>query len=382
MSEELPKRAEVTGDGDVAKNRWAVLENNKPSNPDTEAKVARGKELWGAMKDKAGQTIGRLFYRGLAEGERMVNDITGAHEITKTKISELFGMGRNAMISAGQFAKEKWSARREKQAEKMAKRDSDLAKREEARDDRAEVRASLEDMRTEQDEAAKKADEQARELVERGTEIANNAKEELRIAQLAAEEAERKVDEANDELMKAQKELEASEKEVPPPSKNLIDLNKFNVLRAKALLELARERRSSIEGRVEKLTSKLERAEASVEGAQARLVERAVQSRERQQERQIAAQEAKGDRYESAKDRMSKFGGDVQKRLYGIGRTLGKVSRSVVGAVMRGAKGFAEGWREEANKELPKRAMSSKEENKWASDAGSAPKRADTSPGV
>lgn len=354
-------------------------------------RIADGREIVDALKNKAKAGVHNMlqrlkdqFYIGVSHTFEAASPMKASVEAfgasvgntwaaAKAGAAELMGRGREFVEQKSVEARERKTLRQQRRQERReeaqsarAERTAELDARQAERGHNREARQTAEEARMQQALAAEVANRQARELVEHAQQIAEEAYRQLEVVNRQLEEAKWKEVQARAAVESA---VQAAEKakvaaENNPGDKRLrIDVDRKTRLVgvAEADLEEASLSVGELESEADQLAAKAERAESSVESARGRMEERRQQAASRKAERVAARKEARGELWESAKDRFSRLAGDAPTRLKKIGAVVTRGAGAFViktlkaitsgtkrfgSAARAGASGFGQGWQQ------------------------------------
>lgn len=339
-------------------------------------RIADGQERVGALKSQAKDGLGKMmrglregFYIGVSRGAELSGRLAekgaeakeaagNAWAAAKEKTSELFNKGRDFIAQQAENARGRKAARLAKRQERTAELDSRQAER----TDREQARQHMEELRAGQDIAAEAADRQAGKLVERAQEVVAEAGRKLNETNKQLAEAVRQERAARAEAEAAAQAAETAMTEAGQDPENeelrLVAEEKAGLsTAANAKLKRASLKVQNLEAAASRLAAKAERAAQTAENAQERIESRRQQAETRKAERAAARREARGDKWESAKDRIMRIANNDPNWLKRFGAKAaiasGKLARKVVDGLVSAGRGFAEGWREAAAQKAP-----------------------------
>lgn len=339
-------------------------------------RIADGQKRVDALKSRAKDGLGKMmqglkdyFYIGVSRGAELSGRLTekgaeakeaagNTYAAAKEKASELFNKGRDFIAQKAEESRQRKAARLAKRQERIAELDS----RQVERTDREQARQYMEELRAGQDIAAEAADRQAGKLVERAQEVVAEAGRKLNETNKQLAEAAREEHKARVEAEEAAQAAEAAIAEADQDPENeelrLVVEEKAGLsTAANAKLKRASLKVQNLEAAASRLAAKAERAAQTAESAQERIESRHQQAKTRKAERVAARREARGDKWESAKDRVMRIANNDPNWLKRFGAKVaiasGKLARKVVDGLVSAGRGFAEGRREDAAQRAP-----------------------------
>lgn len=341
-----------------------------------EKRIADGQERVDALKSRARDGLGKImqglkdhFYISVSRGAELSGQLAekgaeakeaagNAWAAAKAKTSELFNKGRDFIAQQAENARGRKAARLAKRQERIAELDSRQAER----TDREQARQYMKELRAGQDIAAEAADRQAGKLVERAQEVVAEAGRKLnetnkQLAEAAREEHEARA-EAEGAARAAEEAMARADQNPEDEELRLIAEEKAGLsTAANAKLKRVSLRVQNLEAAASRLAAKAERTAKTAESAQERIESRRQQAETRKAERAAARREARGDKWESAKDRIMRIANNDPNWLKRFGAKAaiasGKLARKVVDGLVSAGRGFAEGWREAAAQKAP-----------------------------
>ncbi len=363
-------------------------------------RIADGKERVDALKSKAQVGLGKMlrglkdhFYIGVSRGAELPGQVKAGAEPTKNfaiekgggakekgrqgkefaaktwgvareKAEELFGNGRDFISQKAQESRERKAARQQRRLErketKQVARDERVAELDSRQAERANnklARQKSEAIRSAEDIADKISDEYDRTWAERYQGIASEADREFHEINKRVAAA---IEQENTARMKAEKVAEEAEEARRKAEENPSDEGLRLEAKEKAGLSTvfnARLERASLE--VENLRAeayrqavRAGRAEKIVKDAQERIESRLRQAETRKAERVAARREARGDAWESAKDRVKRAADDDPNWMKRFGAKVaissGRLARKVADSLVSMGYSLAEDKREAA----------------------------------
>lgn len=337
MSEKLGSTTPSPNTGEVVNTAEdAATRANKEMT--RERRVADGREKLNALKDKVKEGLRKTwkkvsegFYVGASYGfewsgkakEKVGNTYTAA----KAKAAELFAGGRE-LIS--QKAAEARTRKRVRQWQReMRAGDRDIS-RSERKAERQQYRQEKEQGR--KDNTADKA------VIGDNKETIESSRRKQKEAFAKLEEAERARREAEERAKIAAVEAKAAREAADADSSDkklcLKAAEKYNLsMAANMALESAKLDVDNLKNTIDSTEAKINKAKAEIDNVRGRIEDRANKARARKNARRQARREALGDKWESAKEKVTRVAGKSADWMKQLGKKIssgiGKVARKV-----------------------------------------------------